>query len=74
MYAPVEKFIENVRNVKKCGHEVHSIFLVAHPAHMPKIEEYKKVLSKIHPVVKLQRFFGRHEGALYPCEDAYDVV
>ena len=74
MYTPIEKFIENVRNVKKCGHEVHSIFLVAHPAHMDKVEEYKKRLLKIHPVVKLQRFFGRHEGKLYPCESAYDVV
>lgn len=74
MYTPIEKFIENVLKVKKAGHTVHSLFIVAHPAHMKEIEEYRQKLLKIHPIVKLQRFFGRYNGALYPCEDAYDVV
>lgn len=74
MYTPIEKFMENVMKMKKAGHIVHSLFLVAHPAHMKEIEEYRNRLLKIHPVVKLQRFFGRHEGSLYPSEDAYDIV
>ncbi len=74
MYAHIEKFIENVFKVKKCGHTVHSLFIVAHPAYMKEIEEYRQKLLKIHPVVKLQRFFGRYNGNLYPYEDAYDIV
>ena len=74
MYANIEKFIENVKKMKRAGFLVHSIFLVAHPAHMKEIEEYKNRLLKIHKTVKLQRFFGRHEGDLYPIENAYDVV
>jgi len=74
LYGPVERFIENVLKVKRCGHTVHSLFIVAHPAYMKEVEKYRQMLLKIHPVVKLQRFFGRHEGRLYPCEDAYDVV
>lgn len=73
-YTPIEKFIENVLKVKKCGHAVHSLFIVAHPAYMDEIREYKQKLLKIHPVVKLQRFFGRYNGILYPSENAYDVV
>jgi hypothetical protein len=41
---------------------------------MGKIEEHKKRLLKVHPVVKLQRFFGHYNGRLYPNENAYDVV
>jgi len=74
MYTPLEKFIGNVLKVKKAGHAVHSIFMVAHPAHMDRVEECRQRLLKIHPIVKLQRFFGRYNGNLYPCEDAYDVV
>ncbi|OGX00381.1 MAG: hypothetical protein A3I73_03410 [Omnitrophica bacterium RIFCSPLOWO2_02_FULL_45_16] len=74
MYAGIEKFIENVKKMKRAGFFVHSLFLVAHPAHMKEIEEYKNRLSKIHPIVKLQRFFGRHEGILYPSENAYDII
>jgi len=74
MYTSLEKFIENVLKVKKAGFNVHSLFIVAHPAYIKEIEEYKKKLLKIHPIVKLQRFFGRHEGKLYPAQDAGDVV
>ena len=74
MYTPIEKFIENVLKVKKCGFFVHSIFIVAHPAYMKEIEGYKQRLLGIHPIVKLQRFFGRHNGNLFPCESAYDIV
>lgn len=74
MYTPIEKFIENVLKVKKAGHFVHSIFIVAHPEHMKEIEGHKKKLLKIHPIVKLQRFFGRYNGDLYPSENAYDVI
>jgi MoaA/NifB/PqqE/SkfB family radical SAM enzyme len=74
LYTGIEKFIENFLKVKKAGLNVHSLFIVAHPAHMEKIEECKVRLSKIHPIVKLQRFFGRHEGRLYPVEDPGDVV
>ena len=74
MYTPIEKFIENVVKVKKAGHNVHSLFIVAHPAHMKKIEECRRALLKVHPIVKLQRFFGRHSGNLYPNEGSYDIV
>jgi sulfatase maturation enzyme AslB (radical SAM superfamily) len=74
MYADIDKFIENVKKVKASGFFVHSIFLVAHPARMKEIEGYKNRLSKIHKIVKLQRFFGRYEGDLYPSESAYNVV
>lgn len=74
MYTPVEKFMENVKKMKKANFFVHSIFLVAHPGHMGEIEEYRQKLLKIHPIVKLQRFFGRYNGSLYPSENAYDVT
>jgi MoaA/NifB/PqqE/SkfB family radical SAM enzyme len=74
MYTPIEKFIENVKKVKRAGFIVHSLFIVAHPAHMKEAEECRLKLLKIHKIVKLQRFFGRHEGDLYPSENAYDVV
>jgi len=73
MYANIDEFIENVKKMKKAGFLIHSLFLVAHPAHMEKIEAFRKRLLKVHPVVKLQRFFGRYNGKLYPCEDAYDI-
>jgi len=74
MYAPIEKFIENVKKMKKALFAVHTLFIVAHPAHMKKVEECRLKLLKIHHTVKLQRFFGRHGGDLYPSENAYDIV
>lgn len=74
MYTPIEKFIENVLKVKRAGYNVHSLFIVAHPAYMEDVERFKRRLSEIHPVVKLQRFFGRLDGRLYPREDAYDIL
>jgi MoaA/NifB/PqqE/SkfB family radical SAM enzyme len=74
MYTPIEKFIENVLKVRRRGFFVHSLFIVAHPARMKEIEGYKERLLKIHPVVKLQRFFGFHDGGLYPREGAYTIV
>ena len=74
MYTPVEKFIENVIKVKKAGFFVHSLFIVAHPAHIQRAQEYRDRLLKIHPIVKLQRFFGRHGGDLYPSENVCDIV
>ena len=74
MYSSMEKFIENVGKLKKAGHFIHILFIVAHPAHMDKIKDYQKKLLKIHPTVKLQRFLGSYNGKLYPFEDAYDFV
>ncbi len=74
MYTSIEKFIENVKKVKRAGFIVHSLFIVAHPAHMKEAEVCRSKLLKIHKIVKLQRFFGKHEGGLYPSENAYDVV
>ncbi len=73
MYTPIEKFIENVKKVKRAGFDLHSLFMVAHPGNMKEVEECRLRLLKIHKVVKLQRFFGRHEGKLYPSEDAYNI-
>lgn len=74
MHTPIAKFIENVLKVKKAGHFVHSLFIVAHPQHMKEISQYQNELLKIHPSVKLQRFFGRYNGNIYPHESAYDIV
>ncbi len=74
MYAPIEKFIENVKKVKSSGFTVHSLFIVAHPAHKARAEECRLKLLKIHKIVKLQRFFGRYEGELCPSENAHDIV
>ena len=74
MYAPIEKFIENVEKVKRAGFIVHSLFIVAHPAHIEKAEECRSKLLKIHKIVKLQRFFGKYKGELYPSENACDVI
>jgi len=74
MYTPIEKFIENVIKVKKAGLSVHSLFMVAHPAYIKEAQKYRIRLLKIHPIVKLQRFFGRHDGNLYPSENVCDIV
>jgi len=74
MCAPIGKFIENLTKVKRAGFFVHSVFIVAHPAHLAEVQEYRRELLKIHPVVKLQRFFGRYEEKLYPSENACAIA
>ncbi len=70
---PVEKFIANVRKLDKAGICVHTLFVVAHPAHLRQAIAYRGELSKIHPRVKLQRFLGFYQGKLYPQENDYPV-
>jgi sulfatase maturation enzyme AslB (radical SAM superfamily) len=74
MYAPIEKFIENVQKMKRAGHVVHDLFIVAHPARIKEVEDARQKLLEVHASVKLQRFFGKHEGRLYPDERAYDIA
>ena len=70
---PIERFIANVRKLKKAGINVHTLFIVAHPAYLSKVFGYKKQLLKIHPRVKLQRFLGFHQGKLYPQESDCNI-
>lgn len=73
LYTPLEKFIENVRKIKKSGIFLHTLFVVGHPGYKDKVQEYRKKLLEVHPLVKIQRFFGYHNDKLYPCEDGYDI-
>jgi sulfatase maturation enzyme AslB (radical SAM superfamily) len=74
MHVSIEKFIENVKKMKRAGLNVDTIFIVAHPAHRKEVEECRMRLSKMHRSVKLQRFLGRYEGGLYPSDKACDIV
>lgn len=73
LYTPLDRFIENVRKIKKAGLFVHTIFIVAHPGHIEEVQRYREKLLKIHPIVKLQRFLGYYQDKLYPCQDGYDI-
>lgn len=73
IYSPLERFAANVQKLKRAGIGVHTLFLVAHPAYLDKVSDYKSQLLKIHPRVKLQRFLGRHQGNLYPRESDYGM-
>jgi MoaA/NifB/PqqE/SkfB family radical SAM enzyme len=73
LYAPVDKFIENLKRVKDAGLFVHIIFIVAHPAHIEEVKKYRDILLKHHPIVKLQRFTGYYNDTLYPVESGYDI-
>jgi MoaA/NifB/PqqE/SkfB family radical SAM enzyme len=74
LYAPFDKFVENVLKVKKAGLIVHILFVVGVPGRMKEAEHYKNELLKIHPEVKIQRFLGYHDNALYPLPaDKYDI-
>ncbi len=66
LYTPAEKFINNLRRLKKAGIKIHTLFVVAHPAHLQEALRYKQELLKVHPQVKLQRFLGFYQDRLYP--------
>jgi len=66
LYTSVDKFIENTLKIKKAGLFVHTLFIVGHPGYIEEIKRYKKRLLEIHPIVKVQRFFGYYQGKLYP--------
>ena len=66
LYTPLEKFVANVKKLKKAKIPVHTLFLVVLPNHLKQVLDYKKHLLKIHPRVKLQRFLGFYQGNLYP--------
>lgn len=69
---PVQRFIANVKKLKKAGINVHTLFLVYHPAYKEKALKYKEALLKVHPRVKLQRFLGMYNAELFPrAEDGY---
>ncbi|HDZ76576.1 MAG TPA: radical SAM protein, partial [Candidatus Omnitrophica bacterium] len=71
----IEKFIENVIKTKKAGIKIHSIFIVGHPGHIEEVNRYKERLRKVHPNVKVQRFYGYYQGRLYPLPpEDYDIV
>lgn len=74
LHTPWERFAANVRRLQKAGISVHTLFVVAHPGHLDKVLEYKKKLLRIHPRVKLQRFFGVYKNNLYPREDDYGLA
>ena len=74
LYTPIEKFMENFFKIKKAGIFVHTLFIVGHPGHIEEIQRYKKRLSEIHPIVKIQRFLGYYHQELYPRpEEKYDI-
>ena len=73
IYTPIEKFITNIQKLKKANINVHTIFILAHPAYLDKIFDYKNRLLRIHPRVKLQRFLGFYQGNLYPRESGYYI-
>ncbi|MDD4953667.1 MAG: hypothetical protein PHG40_02035 [Candidatus Omnitrophica bacterium] len=73
LYTTLDKFIENVQKVKKAGLLVHTLFIVAHPAYMDKIQQCRDALLEVHPNVKLQRFLGYSQGRLYPAQEGYDI-
>lgn len=74
IHTPLERFIANFQKLKGAGILVHTLFLVAHPAYLNKVLDYKKELARIHPRVKLQRFLGFHQGSLYPQEAGCEKV
>lgn len=69
LYTPVEKFIANVRKVQKAGVDVHTLFVVLHPAYQDQAQACKRQLLQVHRRVKLQRFLGFYNGQLYPQAD-----
>lgn len=70
---PIEKFIENVAKIKRTGLKVHTLFIVEHPGHMENVGRYRNMLRKIHPNVKMQRFYGYYQDRLYPVsQENYD--
>ena len=73
IHTPMERFIANVQKLKKAGINVHTLFIVAHPAYLNKALEYKRRLVRIHPRVKLQRFLGFYKGNLYPQKSDYEI-
>ena len=73
IHTSLEKFIANVKKLKKAKIFVHTLFIVAHPAYLDKVLDYKRQLLKIHPRVKLQRFLGFYKGKLYPQESDYEI-
>lgn len=73
LYTPIDKFIENTLKIKKAGLFVHTLFIVGHPGYIEEIQRYRKRLLEIHPLVKLQRYLGYHQGKLYPLEHGYDI-
>ncbi|MCQ9208128.1 MAG: radical SAM protein [Omnitrophica bacterium] len=73
IHTPLDRFIANVQKLKRSRVNVHTLFLVAHPAYLDQALDYKKQLLKIHPRVKLQRFLGFHQGSLYPRASDYNV-
>ncbi|MBN2096996.1 MAG: radical SAM protein [Candidatus Omnitrophica bacterium] len=74
LQTPLEKFIANVRKLKKAGINVHTLFLVAHPGYLDKIHDYKNQLLAVHQRVKLQRFLGFYQGRLYPQAASYNIA
>ncbi|MFH1046504.1 MAG: radical SAM protein [Candidatus Omnitrophota bacterium] len=66
LHTPIERFIANVRKLQKAGIGVHTLFVVAHPGHLEKAQQYQQRLLKVHRRVKLQRFLGFHQEELYP--------
>jgi MoaA/NifB/PqqE/SkfB family radical SAM enzyme len=68
MHTPLERFIANVQKLKKANINVHTLFVIAHPAYLDKALDYRLKLLSIHPRVKLQRFLGLYQGSLYPQE------
>jgi MoaA/NifB/PqqE/SkfB family radical SAM enzyme len=71
LYTPLEKFITHVQKLKKAKINVHTLFIIAHPAYIKRALVYKAKLLKIHSRVKLQRFLGFYQGALYPQQCGY---
>lgn len=73
IHTPIERFIANTQKLKKAKIDVHTLFIVAHPAYLDKALDYKNELLRIHPRVKLQRFLGFYQGRLYPQDADYQI-
>jgi len=73
IHTPLERFIANVQKLKRSRVNLHTLFLVAHPAYLDRVLDYRLELLKIHPRVKLQRFLGFHDGNLHPQESSQSI-